>query len=117
MRSPSTEFMETKLGSQWPKTIRSSLASVRTLMKSCYDNCSAIEDDATRSFADNMLSAFMLLISIALKINSSSRSMAAITLPSKGEFMMKPVIVLCTRKAYAYGALQVSKLRLNQNGC
>ncbi len=49
--------------------------------------------------------------------NSSSRSMAAITSLSKGEFMMKPVIVLCTRKAYAYGALQVSKSRLNQNGC
>ncbi len=30
--------------------------------------------------------------------------------------MMKLVIVLCTRKAYAYCALQVSKSRLKQNG-
>ncbi len=35
----------------------------------------------------------------------------------QGEFMMKPVIVLCTRKAFECYALQVSKLRLNQNGC
>ncbi len=101
---PSTELMRLSYAANGPETIRSSLAQVSEHLRELLLQLLRNRKRCIKFRRQHAIGIYVAAFFCAEE-NPSSRSMAAITSLSKGNFMMKPVIVLCTRKAYAYGAL------------